>query len=66
MTRLCLHLDPRGRPCNRRTMRPLSLCDQHRERVRPSVKGSHTSAEGQRAWKQRRAQAGVLAGWEGA
>lgn len=30
---LCMHLDERGFPCNRRTMRPLSMCSLHREKT---------------------------------
>lgn len=63
--RLCIHLDAAGRPCNRRTTKPLTLCALHR----PKPSGSHTrpTPEQQRQSRakriRRRDAAGVPEGW---
>jgi hypothetical protein len=63
--RLCIHLDEQGRPCNRRTTKPLTLCGLHR----PKPKGGHSRTnEAQRQAVRRfkkRTTAGLPAGWEG-
>lgn len=62
MKRLCFALD-HGRPCNRQVMKPLGMCDQHREAPqRKPSKGP--SAEYQRERRARLAQAGVMPGFE--
>lgn len=62
---LCFYLHPNGRPCNRRTRRPLSMCDQHRER--PTTGHSPPTREQRRASArrahQRRELAGVSEAW---
>lgn len=60
---LCLHLDARGRPCNRRTMKPLSMCSLHRPASVP-VKRQGSRAEYQRDRRAAQRNAGVPAAWE--
>jgi hypothetical protein len=62
---LCLHLDERGRPCNRHTMRPLSLCSVHRPKAKGETRPG-PSAEYQRARRARVAQSGAIPGMEAA
>lgn len=62
--RLCLHLDARGYPCNRRTMKPLSLCSLHRPKVVTS--GTRMGAEYQRQRRAKLSQAGTSPAMEGA
>jgi hypothetical protein len=62
---LCLHLDARGFPCNRRTMRPLSLCSLHRPKARGGTHAGPTP-EYQRKRKARLALAGMAPEMEAA
>jgi hypothetical protein len=60
---LCLFLDAKGCPCNRRTMRPLSMCALHREA--PASKPRTASrAEYQRNRRATQRTSGVAAAWE--
>jgi hypothetical protein len=65
---LCLHLDERGRPCNRRTMHAdieERLCDQHREKPQRTASAPST-AEYQRDRRARLARAGLSPAMEAA
>lgn len=65
--RLCMHLDASGRPCNRRTTKPLTMCSLHR----PKAPGGHSRSKdaqtrAQRKHRERMSNAGVATAWEGA
>ncbi len=61
---LCIHLDASGRPCNRRTMKPLTCCVLHREQ--PERKGGKQYPEAKKRWRMSRRNAGLAPGMEAA
>lgn len=66
---LCLHLDERGRPCNRATMKaPVAerFCVEHREAPTAAPRRSGPSPEYQRTRRARLRQAGLSPAMEAA